>query len=104
MGMPDYEWGPIFEKTLTAYSDLIPLNDCQKSFDLLELRHFNTIISMPFCYGNNIVSYSTEMNQNNTYYRNYFVPLYNSFDSYEDTIKFFRQKGLRPLYDKIIVY
>ena len=78
MGMPDYEWGPIFEKTLTAYSDLIPLNDCQKSFDLLELRHFNTIISMPFCYGNNIVSYTTEMNQNNTYYRNFFVPLYNS--------------------------
>jgi len=102
MGMPDYEWSQMLNNMLMSYSDLIPYTEWFDIFRLLESEYKDIVVSMPFSYGNNMVAYISEINTNSEYYREVFVPKYNSMCSYADTLNYYKNAGLR-LFENITV-
>ncbi len=102
MGMPDYEWSQMLNTMLTSYNNLIPYTEWFDIFRLAESEYRNVIASMPFSYGNNMVAYMSEISANRKFYREVFVPKYNSMRSYADTLNYYKSAGLR-LFDSITV-
>lgn len=95
MGMPDYEWSQMFNNMLMNYSDFVPYTEWFDIFRLAESEYKEIIVSMPFSYGNNMVAYMSEINANSEYYREVFVPKYNSMRTYADTYNYYKSVGLR---------
>lgn len=102
MGMPDYEWSQMLSNMLMNYSDFVPYSDWFDTFRLVESEYRDIILSMPFSYGNNMVAYQSEIGANIKFYREVFVPKYNSMRSYADTLSYYKSAGLR-LFDSIAV-
>ena len=87
---------------LMNYGDFISYTEWFDIFRLLESEYKDIVVSMPFSYGNNMVAYMSEINTNNEYYREVFVPKYNSMRSYADTLNYYKNAGLR-LFENITV-